>query len=126
LPPVFEALGIRTMSWISIVPIIFFFLFFLNSIVLALWLRPKWEKKGKPLAKKSWKGNITLVGMVVFGTQIAGYLVGLAAPVFEPSSLLGQWVEKHGYLIYFAWCTMAIMILSIVLELFGYPVKSKK
>ena len=119
-----QALGKKVMSWIDVVPIIFFILLILNKVALALWIRPKLENTGKTFPKTSWKGDITLVGMFVFGSQIFGYLVGLAAPVFAPTSLVSLWISKHGIIVYFAWCTMLTITIAIVFGLLGYPVKS--
>ncbi len=76
------------------------------------------------MPRKSWKGNITLTGYVVFGLLIIGFFVGLAAPEVAPTSPIGQWIAKYGTVIYFAWALMATTILGIILGLLGYPLKT--
>ena len=112
------------MSWITIVPIVFFLLLFLNSVVVVLWLRPKLERNGRPNPGKFWKGNITLTGHIILGIMIIGVFVGLATPDVTPASPLSQWIARHGIVIYFAWCLMVTTILGTVFGLLGYPIKT--
>ena len=113
------------MSWITIVPIAFFLLLALNSIIVVFWIRPRLERNGRVKPRKHLKGNISLTGFIVFGLMVIVLIVGLAAQQNAPTSQLAEWIEKHGMVTYWAWCGMVTTILIIVLELLGYPWKTE-
>ena len=118
------ALGSIRMSWITIVPIVFFTLFFLNSAIVVFWLRKK-MKFPKPKTKRFFDRRLTKTGYLVNGLMIIALLFGFAAQELAPSSLLAKIITENGKIIYMAWCLMITTIFGIALGMLGYPLEQK-
>lgn len=108
------------MSWLTIGTIVATAILTINAGVYFIRKR----RPGEHDNSTSSLGNkkITGVGLLSYSLLVCAFLIGLIVPVVAPSSSFANWLRvDYSLIVYWVWCTVALIPLEVILTLCGFP-----
>jgi hypothetical protein len=112
------------MSWLTIGAIVVAGLFSVNTVVYLVRYQRK-RQRGESVPPVNLN-RMSRVDIFIVFVMVAAFVIGLAAPVFWPSSEFGLWMqEKYSFLVYFVWCMASAFVAQTVVMFIRQPWKRK-